>query len=161
MAAIKSSGNKDTELKLIAIFRAHGIKGWRRHQKLVGRPDFVFPRERLAVFVDGCFWHGCPQHGRKPGTNASYWVPKLARNKERDVETTKTLRKKNWRVLRLWEHELSSAQKTAARISKLAKKLLRSSESLTRLPLLPTSRSAGTKTAALNWNTISLGLAPT
>ena len=61
MAAIRSKGNKTTELRLASILRAHGISGWRRHQPLFGKPDFVFRRERLAVFVDGCFWHGCPQ----------------------------------------------------------------------------------------------------
>ena len=65
MAAIRSHGNKDTELKLISIFRGHGIKGWRRHQPLPGKPDFVFRRERLAVFVDGCFWHGHPESAKR------------------------------------------------------------------------------------------------
>ncbi len=64
MAAIRSKGNKDTELRLAFILRAYGIKGWRRHYPLPGKPDFVFPKQRLAVFVDGCFWHSCPKHGR-------------------------------------------------------------------------------------------------
>lgn len=63
MAAVRSRGNRDTELKLAAILRAHGITGWRRQQPMRGKPDFVFRREQLAVFVDGCFWHGCPIHG--------------------------------------------------------------------------------------------------
>jgi DNA mismatch endonuclease Vsr len=75
MAAIKSTGNKDTELKLIAIFRANGIAGWRRNQKLPGKPDFVFRRERLAVFVDGCFWHGCRWHCRMPKSRIGFDVP--------------------------------------------------------------------------------------
>jgi DNA mismatch endonuclease, patch repair protein len=62
MAAVRSRGNKDTELKLIAILRGYHIKGWRRHQPLPGKPDFLFRRYRLAVFVDGCFWHGCRFH---------------------------------------------------------------------------------------------------
>ena len=69
MAAIRSKGNKDTELKLAAILRAHGIKGWRRHRPLPGKPDFIFPKHRLAVFVDGCFWHGCRWHCRMPQDN--------------------------------------------------------------------------------------------
>ena len=85
MAAIRSRGNKDTEVKLAAILRASGITGWRRHQALPGRPDFAFRRERLAIFVDGCFWHGCPKHGRKPTSNRTYWLPKLRRNRERDA----------------------------------------------------------------------------
>src|SRR5690349_16360382 len=85
MSSIRSSGNKDTELKLIVIFRESGIKGWRRNQGLHGKPDFVFRKERVALFVDGCFWHGCPRHGRTPGSNEDYWGPKLARNKLRDA----------------------------------------------------------------------------
>src|ERR1044071_1103169 len=106
MAAIRSKGNKDTEIKLAAIFRSNRITGWRRHQPLPGKPDFIFRRQRLAVFVDGCFWHGCPRHGRNPGTNVDYWSPKLARNKARDKAVSRVLRKEGWRVIRLWEHDL-------------------------------------------------------
>lgn len=68
------------------------------------RPDIVFTQSRLAVFVDGCFWHGCPDHGSSPRANADYWVPKLARNKQRDVEADRLLRLAGWSVLRVWEH---------------------------------------------------------
>jgi len=97
MAAIRSTGNKDTEIKLAKILRAAGITGWRRHEKLPGRPDFAFRRERLAVFVDGCFWHGCRKHCRMPKTNTAFW--KLV---------CFILRKRGWRVLRLWEHSLKN-----------------------------------------------------
>jgi DNA mismatch endonuclease (patch repair protein) len=66
MAKVKSHGNKSTELKLIKIFKEYGIKGWRRKYRVFGNPDFVFPRSRLAIFVDGCFWHGCKEHCRLP-----------------------------------------------------------------------------------------------
>ena len=66
--------------------------------------DIVFPRFRLAVFVDGCFWHSCPDHGTMPTANAWYWVPKLRRNVERDHEVTLRLTSAGWRVLRVWEH---------------------------------------------------------
>lgn len=108
MAAIRSRGNKDTELKLAAIFRASGITGWRRHQSVIGRPDFVFRKHRLALFVDGCFWHGCPKHGRQPSSNSGYWTPKLARNKARDHAVSAALRKAGWNVIRAWEHDLAS-----------------------------------------------------
>jgi len=107
MAAIKSKGNRDTELKLISIFRANRITGWRRNQKLTGKPDFIFRSERLALFVDGCFWHGCPKHGRQPNSNSNYWLLKLRRNKARDKKVSLNLRKSGWRVLRLWEHDLA------------------------------------------------------
>src|SRR5438132_256916 len=98
MAAIRSSGNKDTELKLAAILRVSRIAGWRRHQPLPGRPDFAFRQERLAIFVDGCFWHGCPEHGRKPTSNQSYWLPKLRRNRERDAAAKRALVKAGWQL---------------------------------------------------------------
>jgi DNA mismatch endonuclease (patch repair protein) len=77
MAAVRSRGNRATELKLILIFRVNGITGWRRNQRLPGKPDFVFRKERLAVFVDGCFWHGCPKHGELPAANRQYWCLKV------------------------------------------------------------------------------------
>jgi DNA mismatch endonuclease (patch repair protein) len=68
------------------------------------RPDIVFSREKLAVFVDGCFWHGCPDHGHVPASNAAYWEPKLARNVQRDHEHDQALEAAGWGVLRVWEH---------------------------------------------------------
>lgn len=68
------------------------------------RADIVFTRWRLAVFIDGCFWHGCPEHSNIPGTHREYWQPKLARNIERDRETTAMLQAEGWQVLRIWEH---------------------------------------------------------
>jgi len=71
------------------------------------RPDFVFPKLRLAVFVDGCFWHCCPKHTTKPKNNRAFWQRKLASNRARDALVTRTLRRAGWRVLRVWEHELA------------------------------------------------------
>lgn len=114
MAAIRSRGNKATELRLITIFRAHGITGWRRGSTLPGRPDFVFRTRRLAVFVDGCFWHGCPIHGTRPKTNAAFWRRKISTNRTRDRLVTRTLRARGWLVVRIWEHELR--RRTEARL---------------------------------------------
>jgi DNA mismatch endonuclease Vsr len=77
MSRIRGAGNRATELRLIAIFKAASITGWRRKQSLQKRPDFVFREQRVAVFVDGCFWHGCPTHGRRPATNTEFWDKKL------------------------------------------------------------------------------------
>ena len=116
MAKVRGTGNGSTELRLMAVFRANGITGWRRGAslrfktdtvKFKVRPDFVFRDRRLAVFVDGCFWHGCPIHATQPKTNAKFWRTKIARNQARDVLVTRTLRRAGWRVLRIWEHELA------------------------------------------------------
>jgi DNA mismatch endonuclease, patch repair protein len=116
MAAIRSKGNKDTEMKLASILRIYGIKGWRRHALLPGKPDFIFPKQRLAVFVDGCFWHGCRWHCRMPQDNRLYWQNKISRNVERDRAITRLLRRIGWRVLRLWQHSLKDSDSIAHRI---------------------------------------------
>jgi DNA mismatch endonuclease (patch repair protein) len=115
MAAIRSSGNRDTELRLIAILRAYGVTGWRRNQKIVGKPDFVFQKSRLAVFVEGCFWHGCGAHCRMPKSRQDFWFPKIAKNKARDNEVAKQLRRVRWRQIRFWERELHNAAGVIAR----------------------------------------------
>jgi DNA mismatch endonuclease (patch repair protein) len=113
MAAIRSKGNKDTELKLASIFRAHGIKGWRRHQPLPGKPDFAFLKKHVAVFVDGCFWHGCRWHCRMPQDNRRYWQEKISRNAARDRTTNRLLRRTGWQVVRLWQHSLKDSDLVA------------------------------------------------
>ncbi len=113
MRRVLSTGNRATEARMAQLFVQHGIKGWRRRWPAFGKPDFVFPQRRLAIFIDGCFWHGCPQHCRKPASNQSYWLPKLQRNRRRDLLVTRTLRAKGWRVLRIWEHELRRANEAA------------------------------------------------
>ena len=181
MSRIRSTGNAATELRLVALLRAAGITGWRRHvplplglvpaprsssasssdssspghrspksaggpghrsskraggrglrssqseggsakgkakvpasssaaprlRRLRVRPDFIFRAQRVAVFVDGCFWHGCPRHGTRPRQNRKFWDEKIARNRERDRLVTRRLRQRGWTVLRLWECALS------------------------------------------------------
>lgn len=165
MSRIRGSGNKATELRLVQIFRANGITGWRRGCALrigsgvrglasgVGsqspknldpksktrlssqnleprsktrrrvRPDFVFPRLRVALFVDGCFWHGCPRHGTKPKTRASFWLAKITGNKARDRRVNRALRGRGWTVVRVWEHELArkNVPKLLKRLASLAR----------------------------------------
>lgn len=80
---------------------------YRLHSKTpAGRPDIVFPRARVAVFVDGCFWHGCPEHYVRPRSSSQFWATKLSENVRRDVEQTRRLEKLGWRVCRVWEHEV-------------------------------------------------------
>lgn len=83
------------------------------------RPDIVFTRARVAVFVDSCFWHGCPDHQRIPKSNPDYWVPKLKRNVERDREVDDALTAATWVVVRIWEHE--NAEAVAERIERLVR----------------------------------------
>lgn len=122
MSRIRGSGNKETELALCAILRSEGITGWRRHYPITGRPDFVFPRLKVTIFVDGCFWHGCPKHSNQPVNNRSFWKKKLAGNKVRDRYVTRLLRRAGWRVVRVWEHELGRAQR-ARLVAKLQREL--------------------------------------
>ena len=107
MSAVKSRNNLSTEIRVLKLLREAKLTGWRRHyKKLRGVPDFVFPKYKIAVFVDGCFWHGCEKHRPLPRTNSAFWKEKISRNKERDKETTKTLKSKGWKVIRIWEHNL-------------------------------------------------------
>ena len=107
MSRIRGRGNKDTELALAKLLRRNRITGWRRNQPGFGKPDFIFPKLRVAIFVDGCFWHGCPKHATQPKGNRTFWKTKFTRNKTRDRLVTRTLRAQGWRVLRIWEHELA------------------------------------------------------
>ena len=125
MSLIRSRGNKNTELRLAALMRERGITGWRRQVALKyedGRMkdekrstcvDFVFRKERMAVFVDGCFWHGCPRHATRPVGNRKFWDAKFARNKARDREVSRCLRRAGWTVVRIWECALRKKRQAA------------------------------------------------
>ncbi len=122
MALIRGSGNAATELRMVALMRAHGITGWRRNARVFGKPDFAFRQVRVALFVDGCFWHGCPRHATQPRTRAAFWAAKFSRNQARDREVVRTLRKAGWTVVRVWECDLAkmaSWPRVARRISRL------------------------------------------
>jgi DNA mismatch endonuclease (patch repair protein) len=107
MRAIRSFGNRTTELRLKAILVRRSITGWKLHPKdAPGNADFYFPEKRVAIFVDGCFFHGCPRCGHTPRTNRTYWAAKIARNKRRDTATSRTLRALGYRVTRIWECQL-------------------------------------------------------
>lgn len=106
MRQVKSSRNKSTELKMIAFFKEQAIKGWRRNYPVFGKPDFVFPSIRTAMFVDGCFWHGHDCRNTKPQDNKLYWDAKIARNKRRDRSVNKKLKALGWKVIRVWECDL-------------------------------------------------------
>lgn len=106
MRSVKSKDTKSTELALVALFKANNITGWRRTYNVKGHPDFVFIKLRIAIFVDGCFWHGHDCRNTRPSDNSEYWAKKRERNKRHDKEITDLFEKRGWTVLRIWECEL-------------------------------------------------------
>jgi DNA mismatch endonuclease, patch repair protein len=112
MSRVRSRGNKTTELRAIRLFRLHGIIGWRRHISLIGRPDFVWSKCKVALFLDGCFWHG-HQCGRNltPKTNAELWRQKIMKNKNRDRRHDRELKHIGWKVVRIWECSLTKNER--------------------------------------------------
>lgn len=108
MARVRGVGNQTTEQRLVVLLRSTGLTGWRRHLLLPGKPDFVWPKAKVAVFVDGCFWHGhdCGKNVT-PKTNAKAWREKIQRNQARDRRVDRALRRDDWSVLHLWECTLT------------------------------------------------------
>jgi DNA mismatch endonuclease, patch repair protein len=128
MGRIRGAGNESTEVALAKILRQEGLSGWRRQQHIdwalaslplrlqanqqrhrfraTVAPDFVFRQQRIALFVDGCFWHSCPKHGTMPSSNVDFWQLKFSRNRARDRFVDAVLCHLGWTVLRVWEHEL-------------------------------------------------------
>jgi DNA mismatch endonuclease Vsr len=119
MAKVRSQRNRSTEWRLRACLVRAGIRGWTLNPAdIPGKPDFVFRVERVIAFVDGCYWHGCPNCYRRPSSNTAYWDTKVCRNRDRDLATTCKLRRKGWKVLRFWEHELSEMDVVLSKIEK-------------------------------------------
>src|SRR5579863_1109203 len=101
MSKIRSKNNKSTELRLRSILIRSRLRGWRVQPRgISGSPDFTFPEKTIAVFVDSCFWHGCPKHLRTPKSNKAYWKAKIASNRARDLRYTTRLKREGWYVLR-------------------------------------------------------------
>ena len=113
MSRIRGSGNKSTELKLMRLMRKNGIKGWCRRVNIFGKPDFVFKKERLCIFVDGCFWHSCPRCFSPPKQNAQFWLKKTRGNSARDKRVSRKLRSENWSVCRIYECSLKKNPEAA------------------------------------------------
>jgi DNA mismatch endonuclease (patch repair protein) len=107
MQAVRGKDNRTTERRFRLGLVRGAICGWKvRPHGVEGSPDFLFPADNIAIFVDGCFWHGCPQCGHLPRTNESFWSAKISRNRERDKKITRNLEQQGFRVMRFWEHEL-------------------------------------------------------
>lgn len=116
MSRIRSKRNATTELKLLSLLHAARVRGWQRNSRLPGKPDFIFPKDKLAIFVDGCFWHGhsCGRN-LKPKRNAALWLKKISTNRLRDARTTRTLQRMGWSVIRIWECSLAKRPESCVR----------------------------------------------
>lgn len=119
MSRIRSAGNRETEVAFAKILRCEGIAGWRRNAPVFGKPDFVFRRERVVVFVDGCFWHHCPRHGKIPKTRQKYWREKILYNIDRARKVNRELRRSGWKVIRFWSCELKDRKRLPRKLRRL------------------------------------------
>lgn len=108
MGHSKARGTKATEGRFRSLLVRYGVRGWQlgHDSGLIGRPDVIFPRKRVAIFVDGCFWHGCRRCRSVPETNRMFWTMKFQKNRIRDRKVRRMLRTDGWFVLEIWEHEL-------------------------------------------------------
>jgi DNA mismatch endonuclease, patch repair protein len=145
MSKIRGHGNRATEAVFIKILRMNRIVGWRRQANIFGKPDFVFMRPRIAVFIDGCFWHGCPKHSSQPTSNHAFWKNKIKKNKDRDRLVTRTLKRSGWRVIRIWQHDL-----VRKREEYCAKRIIQALESSTPVAL---AKSRTFRVVAAEFNT--------
>lgn len=134
-AVMRGNRKTDTapEVRIRSAIHRRGMR-FRKHvlvraSSVNVRPDIVFTRQRVAVFVDGCFWHCCPVHGNRPRSNSQYWEAKLARNRSRDAAVNAALRAEGWDVLRVWEHESSedAAEAICAVVSDQARQAVQAS----------------------------------
>jgi DNA mismatch endonuclease (patch repair protein) len=102
MSRIRGRANVSTELKIAGFLRAAGVHGWRRHLSLPGRPDFTFPKQRVCIFVHGCFWHDCPRCRKRSSTRPEYWAGKIEVNRRRDLRVSRELRRRGYKVIVVW-----------------------------------------------------------
>lgn len=107
MQSVRGKGNRSTEGRIRHRLASSGLSGWHLHATgIIGKPDFAFPKERVAVFIDGCFWHGCKTCRNLPATNREFWAEKIRSNKLRDRIVTSRLRRDGWAIIRFWEHDV-------------------------------------------------------
>ncbi len=114
MASVRTFGGT-TERRMEALLRKRGICGFRKQWPIAGKPDFAWPKSKVALFVDGCFWHGCPRCNRPSKSNRTFWKSKIVSNRRRDTRVARRLRNEGWSVLRVWECKISE-ERTLSRI---------------------------------------------
>lgn len=116
MASVRTSGGT-TERKMEKLLRLRGIRGYRKQWSVAGKPDFAWLKPKVALFVDGCFWHGCPRCNRPSKSNTNFWEQKILSNRRRDARVSRKLRRAGWTVLRVWECRISE-ERTLSRITR-------------------------------------------
>ena len=121
MKSVKSSENKSTELKFINILKLLNLKHWKRKYNVIGKPDFVFINYKLAIFLDGCFWHGHDCRKLKPTSNQEYWEQKIITNKKRDKKIDVIFTNRGWNVIRFWECQLKNISIIKRKLKKCIK----------------------------------------
>lgn len=128
MSKIKSSGSK-LENSFMALLKARDIDAQfeRNVKDVTGKPDFVCRAHQVAIFIDSCFWHGCPKHLRRPSSNQDYWTQKIARNINRDRQVNQALKTQGWHIIRIWEHEFPERPSLKAKLTRL-KRVLRAGQ---------------------------------
>jgi len=115
MSAVKQRDSRIEKMFRLALWHA-GLR-YRKNVRILGTPDVLFRAAKVVVFIDSCFWHGCSRHGRMPKSNVAFWRAKIDRNRRRDLRITRTYRRQGWRVVRVWEHELTvSSQRAVGRV---------------------------------------------
>jgi DNA mismatch endonuclease (patch repair protein) len=119
MSRVRGRGNVSTELRTAALLRANKVTGWRRNSSVFGKPDFVFCKAKVALFVDGCFWHGCARCYQAPKTSAAFWRAKIQRNMRRDQQVRRYLRGRGWKVVRVKECQLEAPARFMNRLKRI------------------------------------------
>jgi DNA mismatch endonuclease, patch repair protein len=108
---------KDTrpEVRLRKLLWSEGIRGYRIHYRLPGKPDIVFTKKKIAIFIDGCFWHKCPVCFQEPETRKEFWMKKIQSNIDRDKKVNEQLKNDGWTIIRIWEHEIKKEPENAVK----------------------------------------------
>lgn len=121
MAKVQSKGTKLEKVLLGALIERRWDFLEEQPQDILGHPDFIYRECKVAIFVDSCFWHGCPRHVRMPSSNVDYWTKKIARNKKRDARVRAQLRQEGWHVVAIWEHELPDTRSLKGKLTRIGK----------------------------------------
>ena len=117
--------NTGPEVKLRKMLFVEGIRGYRIHYKLPGKPDIVFTKKKIAIFIDGCFWHKCPVCFQEPETRKEFWMKKIQSNIDRDKKVNEQLKDEGWTVMRFWEHDVrKNPESIVKKIAEILEKLL-------------------------------------